>query len=255
VGVGVLAAAPKRLVGALPKPADAGADAPKPADAGAGAPKPEDDVPKLNVVDAAAGEGLAVFVPNPPKAGRGAGAAAGDAAAGAADPKLNAGGFAGDEAAGGAPKENGELAAGFGDSADLPKEKDGVVDGAAAGAGAGEPKLNAGAGAAAGVVLVCVGAPNRLGVEAGAVAFTSAGAGAGAGAVVFPNENMLLPLVVSAGFAAGVLVDGVETPANGFPTGNDDATADGITGAALGVAVVKLNSPALGGATLSNTRQ
>lgn len=240
VGVGVLAVfEPNMLVaGALPKPADAGA----------GAPKPDEDDPKLNVVEAGAGDGLAVLVPNPPKVGKGAGARAGDDAAGAVvAPKLNEGGFAAGDGAGAlAPNENDELVTGLGASAALPKENEGVVEGTLA-AGAGDPKLKDGAAAGAG--LACAGAPNRLvGVEMGAAGFASKGAGVG----VFPNENKLLLALASAGLSVVefALAEGEETAANGLPAGNEDATAGGITGAAVGGAVEKLNNPAFGGATL-----
>lgn len=97
------------------------------------------------------------------------------------------------------------------------------------------------------MVLACGAVPNRLvGVDTGAFTFTSTEAGV----LVLPNENMLLPLVVSAGFSVDVVeVDGADTSANGLPTGNEDVAAGGITEAVL-LGVEKLNNPAFGGATL-----
>jgi hypothetical protein len=253
VGVGVAAGfEPKGLeeTGALANPVGAGAVV----------PKPDADEPKLNVVEAA-GDGLAVVAPNPPKVGAGEGAgAAGVAPALLVAPKLNVG-IAGGLAAGVAdaavdalvePKEKGELAAGLGASAGLPNVKEGVDGEALLEGGAGEPKLNDAAGA--GVVLVCAGAPNRLGVdEAGA--FTFASKDVDGVVFVFPNANKLLLVeLASAGLSAvafaSVVVDAEGTAANGLPAGNEDATAGATTGAAAVGAVEKLNSPAFGGATL-----
>lgn len=68
--------------------------------------------------------------------------------------------------------------------------------------------------------------------------------------LVLPKEKAL---EVLAGLSVAGAVDGA-TDANGFPAGNDDATAGGITGAAVAAGVEKLKRLVFGGATLKMGR-